>query len=655
MSAQDPPDTHSAMPFLAHLGELRTRAFRATLSVFGGFFAAWGYHVELYAWLSAPVRHALSDNNLFSIKALQITESIEVYMKLSLVGGLFLASPFVFYQIWAFIAPGLLTKERRMLTPIVAGSVSCFVLGAAFCYLVVLPFMTDFLIKLTIEAPGMTFEPTLSSTVSFSLLMLLSFGTVFELPLFMYVLAAMGLVTARGFLGFYRYWIVIAFILGAVLTPTPDPINQSLMSAPLVVLYGVGCLIAWIVQREPGRRLPRRAIVAVALVLLVLAGSGVALALRGAERGALDDVPADVQQILGVHEASLARWHQQAAPNSAAAQGLAPLGLVESLHIRPLAVPLVLLARFDDGVVVLTEVPDAAAVVRKLALRFQSSAVPAPSGLSTWFRPEQGRPPWRAVAASKRVLWLGTDGGLAHLSAVRQGRAPALAADPQLADRVATLRGAGPLWSLAPTAKGVAGWLPGGAMGQNVRSAAAVLARDRAELALSYECRGPDSAISLRDRLDAWMADSRRLPRSASGGSAPVVADRLRDLALLVARTAESTARLATPGTQDHQELSRAAAEAAHLARELANAPQPARLQAEPATDVLTTLVQPPALAHAESSQGHVTWTIQGELPRLLDALVAPASAVAVPTMVGSPDAVKGKAPAAVAPVPVVR
>lgn len=626
MSADESIEPRAAMPFLAHIGELRTRVFRATLATLAGFFIAWSWHVELYSWLSAPLRRALADNNLFSIKALQITESIEVYMKLSLYGGLFLASPVIFYQIWAFVAPGLVAKERRLIGPIVAGSVSCFVLGAAFCYLVVLPFMTDFLIKLTVDAPGMTLEPTLASTVSFSLLMLLAFGAVFELPLFMYVLAALGMVTARDFLGFYRYWIVIAFIIGAVLTPTPDPINQTMMSAPLIVLYGVGVIIAWFVQRAPGEKVPRRTIALVTLILIALAAGGVTLALRGAERGVLDDLPADARQVIGVHESSLARWHQQAAPSSAAARALAPFSLLELLHIRPLASPLVVLVRFDDGVAVIAEVPDSEAVVRKLATRFQSSLVPTPSGLSTWFHTELSAENLRAVAASRRVLWLGTDGALAHLAAVHSKRKPSLLEDPALAEKVAALRSAGPLWSLAPSAAGIAGWLPGGALTRNVRLATAVVLRDRAELVLNFDCLGTDSSIALRDRIDAWMGDSRRELKSDEQRSNQAVIRRLHDLALVVAHAADSTARLTTPGGREHQDLTGAAAEAMRMAREL-GAPRAAARPEGAAADALVALIQPPALAHAEANQGHVVWSVQAELPRLLDAMVAPASA----------------------------
>ena len=132
MTPEAPAVDHGTMSFRDHLIELRGRVLRASIGIAVAFFIAWAFHVELYAWLSAPVRNALADNNLYAIKALQITESIEVYMKLSLVGGIFLASPWVFYQVWAFVAPGLFDKEKRLLVPVLSGSVACFVLGAAF-------------------------------------------------------------------------------------------------------------------------------------------------------------------------------------------------------------------------------------------------------------------------------------------------------------------------------------------------------------------------------------------------------------------------------------------------------------------------------------------------------------------------------------------
>ncbi len=635
--------TQGTMSFREHLGELRKRLFRATVAVVLGFFVAWNFHIELYALLSEPVRTALANNNLYAIKALQITESIEVYMKISLFGGLLLASPMVFYQMWAFVAPGLLDKEKRLITPVIAGSVACFLLGAAFAHLVVLPFMTDFLIRLTMEAPGMTLEPTLSSTVSFSVLMLVAFGAVFELPLFMYVLAALGLVSAKGFLGFYRYWVVIAFIIGAVLTPTPDPINQSLMSAPLIVLYGVGVIIAWLVQREPagaGRRVPRRSVMAVAAVLVLLAGAAVSYILRDRESGPLDDVPADVRQLLGVHRAGLTRFQQNVTPGSAAAVGLAPLALLEALDVK-LKDPQLLLARFDDGAALIVQVDDAKAVVQRVAKLRQASVVRTASGPSVWF-PVPGGPSWRAVASSAHVLWLGDDGGLAHLSAVKQKRKPALIQDKGVEQRLADLRSGGPVWSYVPSPQGIAGWLPGGALANTVRLASAVLERDKRELTVRFECMGPEAAIALRDRIESWAADSRRTATRPSDRHVQELSTRVQELAQVMARAADASSRLAPPNSPDRATLEAGSARAFQLARELAglgpgatprhpDSPGPQR-EAEAAqaghdeSSVLMQALQPPAVSTTTAVATAVTWTVQGDMGRLLDLLTAPAS-----------------------------
>lgn len=612
------------MSFRDHLAELRSRLLRATVGVVLGFFLAWAFHVELFTFLSAPVREALALHGLFAIKALAITESVEVYMKLSLVGGLFLASPYVFYQIWAFVAPGLLDRERRLLVPVVSGSVACFLLGAAFCYLIVLPFMTDFLIGMTMEPVGVTLEPTLATTMSFSLLMLVAFGAVFELPLFMYVLAAMGLVTAQGFWNFYRYWIVVAFILGAVLTPTPDPINQSLMSMPLVVLYGVGVGIAWLVQREPGFKVPRRMIAIVAGVLVTLAAGGVALALKERDRDGLDDVPADVVQLIGLHVASLVAVGQQAEGSLEAGLALGPFALIDALHLKPLRNPVALLARFDDGVALVVEVADAEAVVRRLAKVRQASVVTSPSGPSTWFALDDRGRRGRAVAAGRRTLWLGDDAALLRLAEVRRGRTPGLVRDPAQAERVQALRSSGPLWSLAPTEAGVAGWLPGGALGQNVRAAGAVLAREQGRLVLRYDCRGVGAAAALRDRIDAWVADTRRTAGPPTQDrDLLVLVGRLRELALLVGRTADTTALGLPSGSREQVTLQTASSEAVQLARDLSEWRTPDTVIDSRA---LALLVQAPAVSTAEVRATTVFWTIQAEVPVLLAALAAPAS-----------------------------
>ncbi len=629
--SSDAPADNGTMSFREHLVELRSRVLKASLGVMVAFFVAWAFHVELYAWLSAPVRNALADNNLYAIKALQITESIEVYMKLSLAGGIFLASPWVFYHLWAFVAPGLIDKEKRLMVPVLTGSVACFVLGAAFCYLVVLPFMTDFLVKLTVEAPGMTLEPTLASTVAFSTVMLLAFGAVFELPLFMYVLAVMGLVTPAGLLKFYRYWIVIAFILGAVLTPTPDPINQSLMSLPLVLLYGVGIGVAWLAQRDPNRKMSRRNIALVSVGLVALAAGGVALAARPTDAGVWDDLPADARQVVGVHKDRLARLLQHGEREVFTQGRLAPLLQLRSLEIEPKGEPFVVLVRGEAASALVLAVENPEAVVRRLSKRQQVSLVQAPSGLSAAFALPGSTVRWRAVAAGKQVLWLGDDAGVALLNAARAGRSKKLVELPGMADLVAQLRGSGPVWSLSVAPEGVGRWLPAGALKGQVSVVTAQLGADKDELSLRYECKGPDSATALRDRLDAWVADERhRLAGPAWTLRERESASQLAELAVLVARTAEAAARVLPVGSSDHQTLMASSYQAMRLSRDASPTDEGvarARQLAQTVDSELGAAILPPATASAEARGNATLWTVQASQPRLLGLLLAPSDA----------------------------
>ncbi len=636
------PIVTGSMPFLEHLGELRSRIFKASIAIFIGFFVAWSFHVELYAFLSGPVREALANNNQFTIKALSITESIEVYMRLAMFGAVVLASPFVFYQMWAFIAPGLLSNEKRMIGPVIAGSVSCFLIGTVFCYLVVLPFMTDFLIKMTTEAPDVALEPTLATTMSFSITMLLAFGAVFELPLFMYVLASMGIVTAKGFLGFYRYWAVIAFIIGAVLTPTPDPINQSLMAAPLVLLYGVGVLIAWLVQRDSTAKLPRKTVVMVTVVLALLAFGGVKLALHQTERSALDLLPADVQQVIGIHVKNLERMQQTAERSPKAARALGPFALLQPLNLLDkLTDPVPVLARLESGAVLLLEVADAPAQVQRLAKERQVTLTGNNKLSTVTFRLGGEGQTWQLTSSGKHHLWLGQQGAVVRILAVQSGQKAALSADPLMAERLATLRLSGPLWSLTPDNKALAQWTPGGALAQTIKAASAVLTRDKGELTLRFDCKGPDAAVALRDRIDAWVADKRRDGGGLGlDGEIDKIAGRLRELALLQARATEASARMLPAGSADYQALVSNAAESLKLARELA------AYKAVPTATVkpigpLEQMVQPPATSNAESANTLTTWKIQGDLAQFLLVIAEPSAvgiavdaAVALPVLV---------------------
>ena len=615
------------MPFREHLVELRGRMLRAAAALALGFFVAWSFHVELYDWLSAPVRSAMADNGLFAIKALQITESISVYMKLSLVGGLFLVSPYVFYQIWAFIMPGLLATERRMMTPVILASATFFVAGGMFCYAVVLPFMTNFLIQLTIEAAGMTLEPTLQSTVSYSMWLLLAFGVIFELPVFMYFLSALGLVNAAGMWAFYRYWIVVAFIIGAVLTPTPDPLNQALMSGPLVILYGIGIGIAWLVERDRSEQrtgLPIRGGL-VLLVVLFAAGAFASGSLGDKTgRAPVADVPKAVNQLVGVHRASWPKLSQQFAA-STARPPLGILRLLKTINSGELKGQTIWLARFSDSAAVIVGHTDAVAVVKRVAASRKVSLVPYAGGQSALFALPGDREHWRVCAPQPDVLWLGHDRALARLARVREGRDAALVSDQRVAEELEPLRSSGPLFALALASEGRKGWLPDGALSEKVNLVTAYIDGPRKLLRLTYHSKGFETATALHDRLQVWTAEERQRAAQKPAGTQELsqLVGRLSNLSRAVARLAAVSARLMPEDSADHRTALRVSREALVVSRELGGVKP---LKREPVS-ALDQLAFPPAISEIVVDRATVTWQVEAKPSTLVAGLLAPSDA----------------------------
>jgi len=256
--AEDTKDAElegSRMPFLSHLRELRDRVRNAAIFFMLAFGVCFYFAQEIYDWLQVPIERAWATHPglpPFKMNFATLTEPFWVNMSVALWAGIFVASPAIFHQIWKFIAPGLYKRERRIGISFAIFSALFFVGGALFCYHFVLGNLYDFLLDYASKdtAPTLMLQGYLDLTRD----MMLAFGAVFELPLFIYFLSMIGVVTHRGLWKFNRWFVVIAFIVGAILTPSPDVVSQLMMAAPMIVLYNLSILVSWYVTVKREKR-----------------------------------------------------------------------------------------------------------------------------------------------------------------------------------------------------------------------------------------------------------------------------------------------------------------------------------------------------------------------------------------------------------------
>lgn len=240
----------SGMSLLEHLEELRRRILYSILGMAAGFLVCWGFREQIFGYMQRPILEALRRHKLDeTLIYLNPTEPFSIYLKVSLMAGLFLASPFILYQVWGFIAPGLYKNERRYVIPFMVSTVALFVGGGLFGYLVAYPAALNFLIEF-----GQDFKPmiTVREYLDLFLTVILGLGVVFELPILIFFLALMGVVTPGWLWRNFRYAILVMFVVAAILTPTTDVVNMCLFAAPMIVLYVVGIGVAWMVH--PKRR-----------------------------------------------------------------------------------------------------------------------------------------------------------------------------------------------------------------------------------------------------------------------------------------------------------------------------------------------------------------------------------------------------------------
>jgi sec-independent protein translocase protein TatC len=232
------------MSFLEHLEELRKRLLRSVVAVAVAFALSLTYARQILDFFLAPIRPFLGDQKPVF---LELAEPFLLYMKVSFLAALFLASPFVLYQVWAFIRPGLYPRERHYALPFVIFATVFFLAGGAFGYYVGFPVACRFLLGV---AEGFTPALRVSSLFSFESKMVLGLGLVFELPTVIYFLARLGLITAGFLWRHFKYAVLIIFVIAAVITPTPDVVTQCVFAGPMILLYLIGILVAHVFGRE---------------------------------------------------------------------------------------------------------------------------------------------------------------------------------------------------------------------------------------------------------------------------------------------------------------------------------------------------------------------------------------------------------------------
>ncbi|RJR35162.1 MAG: twin-arginine translocase subunit TatC [Desulfobacteraceae bacterium] len=234
-------------PLIAHLGEFRKRLVACAIAVGVGFAICYAFSEDLFQILAMPLKKNLAEGERLVFT--NLPDMFFVYLKTAFVGGLLLSSPFIFYQIWMFIAPGLYKREKTLVLPFIFFSTLLFVGGGLFGYFVVFPFGFKFF--LSFENEYLQALPSVKQYFSLSIKLLFAFGLIFELPVVLFFLARIGAVTPASLRKKRKYAVLLSFVVGAILTP-PDVITQFMMAVPLVVLYEVGILAAMLAgKRRP--------------------------------------------------------------------------------------------------------------------------------------------------------------------------------------------------------------------------------------------------------------------------------------------------------------------------------------------------------------------------------------------------------------------
>jgi len=247
---QHPPDDEDdlagadgKMSLLEHLDELRKRIIRACLGVLVGILVGFLYINDIFNFVLQPTIRAMPTGRTMIYT--RPGEAFSMYVTVSLITGAIIASPFIMFQVWKFIAPGLYSNDKRFAIPFVLFYSLGFLGGAAFNHYVAFPFMMIFFASFNTQ--NVAFMPRLEDVFSLYAKMLLGLGVIFQMPTVVFFLAKMKMVTARFLIRHFKYAFLLFFIAAAVITPTGDPVNMTIFAAPMLILYGLSIIIAWIV------------------------------------------------------------------------------------------------------------------------------------------------------------------------------------------------------------------------------------------------------------------------------------------------------------------------------------------------------------------------------------------------------------------------
>jgi len=243
--ASEPERELHKMSFLEHLEELRKRLIVSIIAIFVAFLACWNFADRIYGKLQEPLIKVLPPGDKLAYT--RLTAPFFLYMKVAFFAGLFLAAPVVLLQVWLFISPGLYKRERRYAAPFIIFASLFFILGGYFGFRVILPGTCAFFVETGKQFKQMI---TIDDYFSFASMIVLAAGAVFETPILIFFLARFGIVTPAFLLQKFKYAVVLAFIIAAIVTPTPDMVTQTALALPMIALYLLGIAVAFLFGKK---------------------------------------------------------------------------------------------------------------------------------------------------------------------------------------------------------------------------------------------------------------------------------------------------------------------------------------------------------------------------------------------------------------------